>query len=538
MIARSVSFQTRAFLLLFTVSFVVSLVIGQYVYSRMQASLYEQIGIRARVQAQQIAGLPGVASAVARRDTGALHDLIMPLKAESDASYIVIGDEHALHLMHTEPDVALGSPMQGGDNDEVLHQGKSTISLKLGMHGMSWRGKAPIRDAHGKIIGVVSVGYFQSHIENWNRSQFMPLLALLGGILLALFCCAWVFAQSIKRQMFGLEPLEIAQMVRQREAVFESIYEGVLSIDAQRRITAVNRAAREMLELPQSSEELVNISLDELVLNCPFLQVGPNDADQKDEICLFNSLQVIASRVAIRVDKQVRGWVISFRRKDDISTLSLQLSEVKRYADNLRVVRHEHVNWVSTLAGLLHIKAYDEALKLAQAHSEVQQQVLDYISRTFGNYRVCGLLIGKYYRARELGLSLGFESGCALETLPDALDDVEWMSIIGNLLDNAFDATIAADHPEKKIVLYISDMGEELIIEVADFGCGIAPALRDHVFERGVSSHAGSEHGIGLYLVNSYVKQAAGMITIEDNIPYGTIFSVFVPKKRPGHAEH
>jgi two-component system, CitB family, cit operon sensor histidine kinase CitA len=526
----SLSFKSRIFILLLLVSCTLSLVLGLYIFDRMESTLYGQIGLRAQVQAQEIAVMPEVAAAVAARDSARLYALVMPIKAVSDASYIVIGDSQGRHLMHSDPHVPVGSPMRGGDNDQVLQRGRSIVTLERGTLGMSWRGKAPIRDARGRIVGVVSVGYFQSIIERWNMGQFMPLLAVLIVSLYALFVCAWLFARSIKRQMFGLEPQEIARLLRQQEAVFDSIYEGVLSIDTARRVTAINRAAREMLVSDSGAGELTGMSLNDLVPGCPLFTASADDPDIKDQICLFNQLNVIASRVAIRLGGRLHGWVISFRRQDDINTLSLQLSQVKRYAENLRVIRHEHLNWMSTISGLLHAKAYDEATRLIQSQSEIQQQVLDYISGTFGNYHLCGLLIGKFYRARELGIELEFDSGCELDELPACLSDVEWMSIIGNLLDNAFEAVLAAAPADGKVVLFLSDAGEELIIEVADNGTGVAPGMRDHLFERGVSSRGNPERGIGLYLVKSYVQRAAGTITVEDNLPGGAIISVFVPK--------
>jgi len=61
-------------------------------------------------------------------------------------------------------------------------------------------------------------------------------------------------------------------------------------------------------------------------------------------------------------------------------------------------------------------------------------------------------------------------------------------------------------------------------------------ALKPHLFEQGVTTKplsgdemTGAEHGIGLYLVASYVRQAGGSIEISDNTPQGTIFSVFIP---------
>ena len=351
-------------------------------------------------------------------------------------------------------------------------------------------------------------------------------------VLVALFACAWLFSKSIKRQMLNLEPIDIARMVRQQEAVFESIMEGVVAVDRRFCVTAINRAAREILDEPRGSQEIIGDAFNDLV-GCELF--GNTEADSKeirDEILLFRSIQVIANRVALQDGKGIVGWVISFRRKDEINTLSLQLSEIKRYADNLRVLRHEHMNWISTLSGLLEMRYYDEALRLAKMQSQTQQRVLDYISATFANPQICGLLLGKYYRARELGLELVFDPGCQLSALPDKLAISEWMSIIGNLLDNAFEATlsVAERGRNEKVTLFLADSSTEIIIEVADNGCGVSADVRHQVFERGVSSKQGGERGIGLYLVKTYVEQAGGAITIDDNEPKGTVFSVFIPK--------
>lgn len=110
------------------------------------------------------------------------------------------------------------------------------------------------------------------------------------------------------------------------------------------------------------------------------------------------------------------------------------------------------------------------------------------------------------------------------------------MSVVGNLLDNAVDATLKALSPPAPVELYISDRNQELLIEVADQGNGVEDALKPHLFEQGVTSKpssgqdaTGAEHGIGLYLVAGYVRQAGGSIEISDNTPQGTIFSVFIP---------
>lgn len=53
---------------------------------------------------------------------------------------------------------------------------------------------------------------------------------------------------------------------------------------------------------------------------------------------------------------------------------------MKRYVDNLRIMRHEQLNRMTTLSGLLHMGRYDEAIRYIQAQSEHAQELLDFIS--------------------------------------------------------------------------------------------------------------------------------------------------------------
>ena len=47
---------------------------------------------------------------------------------------------------------------------------------------------------------------------------------------------------------------------------------------------------------------------------------------------------------------QLQGWVITFRDRDEIN-LSAQPKRVKRYVDNLRIMRHEQLNRMTALPG-------------------------------------------------------------------------------------------------------------------------------------------------------------------------------------------
>lgn len=56
---------------------------------------------------------------------------------------------------------------------------------------------------------------------------------------------------------------------------------------------------------------------------------------------------------------------------------------------------------------------------------------------------------------------------------------------------------------------------------------GITPAIRERIFERGITTKTRGDHGIGLYLIESYVTQAGGSIEVADNTPRGAIFALY-----------
>ncbi|MEO3990115.1 citrate sensor histidine kinase CitA [Pseudocitrobacter cyperus] len=528
------SFQNRIFLLILFTSTIVMLAMSWYVTDIAKDRLHYQVGQRALIQAMQISAMPELVDAVKHNDLKRIKSLIDPMRSFSDATYITVGDENGRRLYHVNPD-EIGKFMEGGDSENALLNAQSYVSVRKGSLGSSLRGKSPIQDSTGKVIGIVSVGYTIEQLENWLNLQIGSLMFPMAVLLLILLYCARRFSLHIKKQMLNMEPQQLSQLLIQQSVLFESVFEGLIAIDSLYRITAINQTARRMLNLSQPESELIGNNIDSVVSPKAFFY-DATQKNKKDEIVTFNDTKVIASRMAVILNNQAQGWVISFRSKDDINTLSLQLSQVQQYADNLRAVQHEHRNLISTIAGLLFLKRYDNALALIQQQSESHQKVLDFISRAFRDSHLAGLLIGKYYRAKELGLELVFDPACYVDaTLPSALSSSEWISIVGNLLDNAYNATLRHSGGSRQIECLINSEGNEVIIEIADQGCGIDASLRDRIFERGVTSSNSGDHGIGLWLVRSYVEQAGGNIIVEDNIPFGTIFTLYIPLSRDEH---
>jgi len=327
-----------------------------------------------------------------------------------------------------------------------------------------------------------------------------------------------------------MEPDEIAYVVKQQKILLDNIYEGVIGIDTNLKITHINQSSR--LVFDNDKYPIIGRDINNFIKDKHFFNKEKMIAeDLFDQLILFNNKYVIASRIRLIINERLLGWVISFRDKNDIQELSKQLSQIKKYTDNLRILRHEQLNWTATLAGLLHLGRYKEAIDYIELQSSETQGIIDFISKQFLSPYLCGLLIGKYSSAREKGIPIIFDPACELKTIPSSISETEFASVIGNIIDNAIEATLKSNkiYP---IEVYISENDNEVIIEVSDQGIGIETSDIDHIFIQGYTSKQNKDnHGLGLHLVSNYIKKANGIIEISHNVPKGICCSIFLPKQ-------
>ena len=128
--------------------------------------------------------------------------------------------------------------------------------------------------------------------------------------------------------------------------------------------------------------------------------------------------------------------------------------------------------------------------------------------------------------ARQKGIMLGFSS-TQLEITMDFVPDYI-QKIIHNLLSNAIKYT------PKSGTIYVSVRSEadQLVLQVADNGAGIAPEDQPYIFQpfyQGKNSNSNIGTGVGLSLVSLIVKSMNGDIGIESSPGRGSTFTVTLP---------
>lgn len=96
-------------------------------------------------------------------------------------------------------------------------------------------------------------------------------------------------------------------------------------------------------------------------------------------------------------------------------------------------------------------------------------------------------------------------------------------SVFRNLLNNAVSHN---DKPEPKITVHVEEHEETISVQIADNGPGVPDSQKNEIFGRGEMGLESSGSGIGLYLVDTLVTMYNGSVTIENNDPVGSVFTV------------
>ncbi len=495
----------------------------------METNLKNEIGSKALSVAQSIANMPDIQEAFqAENPAAAIHPIAESIRNQVGAEFIVIGNRNEIRYSHPNPK-RLGQKMVGGDNGLVF-KGESVISESTGTLGPSLRGKAPIF-SQGEVIGVVSVGYLQTDIEKevskiQKKIFFATLVILIGGLLAAL-----LISLNIKKAMFGLEPKEIAWMYQEKHAILESIHEGIIAIDTDGRITVVNETAHKILGVPNETL-LRGKRIEDVIKNTNLLGVVRNgQAEYDKEIIIFEDV-FLANRIPIFNKKgDVIGAVASLRNKSELAQLLQELSHVKAYAEGLRAQTHEYSNRLYTLLGLIQLGSYKEAIDFISKEVDVAQGFIQFLMKEIPDPVIAGFILGKVSLASELKVNFLIDRESSFKDIPHEISRDLLVTIIGNLVNNAFEAVRENNQGEKRVTLFLTDLGKELIIEVEDNGKGIDSNENGRIFKAGFTTKdRTSNAGIGLSLVQNAIKSLGGYVTFSSNVGEGTIFTVAVPK--------
>ncbi|MEU7583112.1 sensor histidine kinase [Streptomyces sp. NPDC041068] len=484
--------------------------------------LDDQAMRRALAIAQTTAAQPRVAEDLAASQPtaeGPVQAAAERIRRASGAEYVVIMNKEGVRWSHTDRD-QIGKVVSTDPSDALA--GREVMEIDNGTLGRSARGKVPLRDAEGDIVGAVSVGIEYDSVRARLVHSIPGLLAYAGGALAVGALAAYLISRRVQRQTRDLAFSDISALLAEREAMLHGIREGVVALDRGGRIRLLNDEAQRLLGL---GTEVIGQPLDDAL--------GPGRTTDvlAGRVTGTDLLTVRGQRVLVanRMPTDDGGAVATLRDRTELEQLGRELDSTRGLIDALRAQDHEHANRMHTLLGLLELEMYEEAAEfvgeVAGAHRVTAEQITEKIHDPL----LAALLVGKATVATERGVTLSVPRDTAL---PDRLVDPGGLvTIVGNLVDNALDA--AAGTHYARVEVAVRTEGRAVVLRVRDTGPGVPAEQRETIFTEGWTTKEPPAHGkrgIGLALVRRLAERQGGSAAVDEAPDGGAEFTVVLPE--------
>ena len=406
-----------------------------------------------------------------------------------------------------------------------------------GPSGTQRRAYSAIYDSDGNYIGFVMAIMLMENIkaETFQTLTFYALITL-AAILIELILSAEL-SSSIKKSLHGYEPDVFSAMYQVRDNILESLDEGIIAIDKTGSVQFVNNAAVSMLGGGQNTgvKNIVGAPLGNICDGTLFdhtLKSGEKEFNIREP--RLRRSDILIDRIPIKDDNGTVGAVGILHDRAEYTKLMEDLTGTRYLVDAMRANNHDFTNKLHVILGLIQMGMYDKATSYIENITIVQRTTISKIMSAVSEPAVAALLIGKAARASELNIKFVLREGCNYSKSDYPLPDSMLVTVIGNLIDNAFDAMndnkAVFDKP-KELMFGIYSKPGALLITTDDTGVGIDPADIDRIFENGFSTK-GTSRGTGLYQVKTMVDELGGTITTESQKGVGTSFTVSFSKSQ------
>jgi two-component system CitB family sensor kinase len=511
----------------------VTVLVGFALFAHEERSrLDTQYQEKAVAIAQSFADNPEIQTCMAGNGAGCgnrIQTLAQQVAKDTGAAYVVtIGMDRVRHS-HPIPSL-IGQPVE---EPIATLDGRPHVFIDDGRTGRSANGKVPLYGpgvgADRPMVGEISVGIHEQDVTAALQSE-LPTFA--GWFALALGIGAvvsWALAFRLKRRTFGLELDEIARLLQEREAVLHGIREGMIAFDRAGRVTMINDEARRLLGLGTAG---IGGRLEDLVPAGRLRDVLSGEIGGRDEVVLTDDHYLTVNRMPVVLAGRPHGSVVTLRDRTELSGLLRELDSVKGLTDALRAQQHEFANRMHTVAGLLELGETEEALRYLTDLGGAEAEFAESLRSRIASPLIVGLILAKAAVAGERGIELELTDETWLGDVPAKVQALT--TILGNLIDNAFDAVsgpgVDPGKPGRVLVSLIED-DDWLTVRVADNGPGVPEGAGESVFTDGFTTKPADgmmRRGLGLALVHRLVQRLGGTIGVSEGP--GAVFTVRLPR--------
>lgn len=516
--------NTLVTLMLSAVIVLVLLSVHMFYFFQIGASTRGQLEDKAMAVARTLADSPEIQRALAYPPDGTrIQPIAKAVEETNNLLFITVTNMDGIRYSHRNPEL-IGKHFIGDDIEPAL-RGHENVSVNKGSLAKALRVFTPIFNAQHQQIGVVAIGISLEAVSvQINESRWSILWTIFIGTLAGAIGTL-ILVRVLKRILFGLEPYEISTLFEQRQAILNSLKEGVIAMDDQAQVTLVNQAARSLL-----NDSMGTITADHVydasVIDKHLHDVLQTGRARRDEELNVNGRVLLSNTVPVRSHGRIIGAVCTFRDKTEISQLMQRLTGMVSYVDALRERSHEFMNKLHVILGLLHMKNYPQVEAYILKTANNYQTEIGFLLDKIKSPVIAGFLLSKINRASDCGHRLTISDA---SFLPDSGNEEQMaalITVVGNLVENALDAM--QEQVEGEIHVMLHYQNGWLTCEVSDDGPGIEADNLATIFEKGFSTK-GENRGVGLFLLKQQTESIGGSVSVESEPGVFTQFLVQLP---------
>ena len=448
-------------------------------------------------------------------------------EALSDIDVISVVDRKGIRIYHSNSDL-IGTKYDGNMPDFKNHTSGFYAVDEDGPSGKQRRVYAAVYNQDGDYIGVVMAIMLAKNIH----SETMQMLLIFGVITVLAIAVELVLAgrlsKKVKKSLMGYEPDVFTAMYKMRDNILETLEEGIIAIDENDIIQFINDSAIEMLG-KNPREEIVGKKIE--ILHDEILTSVMKNGGKETNVNLSNA-DIILDRISIKESDRAKGTIGVLHNRAEYTKLMEDLSGTRYLVDSMRANNHDFTNKLHVILGLIQMEMYEEAISYIQNITMVQRETISKVMNAVNEPAVAALIIGKIARASELNVKFVLRETCYYSASDMKLPSEMMVTVIGNLLDNAFDAMNESKNPNEhnELLFGIYSRPGAVLITVDDTGKGIKKDEMEMIFMNGYSTK-GNDRGTGLYQIKSMIENYGGKITVESQEGVGSSFSVSFTKE-------
>lgn len=501
---------------------------GIFLLGNLLSEQERDFGQRAMLVARTVSNVPELSVHLEndniKESAKSINKIVDGIRVIHKAEYIVVMNMERIKLSHPVSK-EIGKRSESQDLNAAFSE-HYYVSKARGESGVMIRAFVPIINDKREQVGIVVVGYslpdFMEMLQSYEREI---MITIVISLIFSIFG-AYTLGRHIKKQMFGLEPHEIAKMYVERTETFNAMHEGIIAVDKEMNITIFNEKAAEILGVTRKIEDCIGQKIYDVLPDTRLPEIVETATPVYDQELYINHHSILSNRVPIIVNGELVGAVAMFKDLTAVKKLAEEVTGVKAFVQALRVQTHEHKNKIHTIAGLLQLGHTKQALEYVTVTTENEASLTKFLNERFHNENISGLLLSKVSYGKELGIEVEIDRKSHFKRFPPLLDHHDFVVLFGNLIENAFEALNVLSKEEKYVAISVDEHDGVLAIAVTDNGIGMTKEVQERMFENGFSSKASENRGIGLHLVYEIVRKGNGDIEVTSEFMKGTSFLI------------